>query len=189
VGKANDLRRRLRTHFAARRWRSIKPAFSRVADAEWKTVGSELEALLREAAWIAELRPVVNVQVGAPALATREVPRALVRDVLVIVPSAEPDSVELVGARADGPHMIQSTRRSGADLSVHARRIKSFFGRRPETAALDGLAPIVFSWLAHRGASASRLDPSLSPSAAALQQRLAALLRDERLFHERLEQC
>src|SRR5262245_3408855 len=49
VGKAVNLRRRLRAHFAERRWRGIKPEMSRVIDAEWTEVGSEIEALLREA--------------------------------------------------------------------------------------------------------------------------------------------
>jgi predicted GIY-YIG superfamily endonuclease len=92
VGKAINLRRRLRAHFAARRWRSMKPELSRVVDVEWIEVGSDLEALLREAMLIAELRPPVNVQIAAPELATREVPRALVRDVIVVVPSVERDS-------------------------------------------------------------------------------------------------
>jgi hypothetical protein len=34
VGKAVHLRRRLRAHFAERRWRALKPDMSRVADAE-----------------------------------------------------------------------------------------------------------------------------------------------------------
>ena len=66
VGKAVNLRRRLRAHFAERRWRALKPEMSRAADAEWQEVGSELEALLREAALIEELQPPVNVQIGAP---------------------------------------------------------------------------------------------------------------------------
>jgi predicted GIY-YIG superfamily endonuclease len=196
VGKAVNLRRRLRTHFAERRWRALKPEMSRAADAEWTEVGSELEALLREAALIAELRPIVNVQTGAPELATREVPPALVRDVLVIVPSIEADSAELVAARASGEWMIQRTRRNGADLAVHARRVLRFFSplsdgrlREPER-----LAPIVFSWLAARGQTASRINPhdacdTKTTAAKTLARRLAALLRDERLFHERLEQC
>src|SRR4029077_3877445 len=81
VGKAVNLRRRLRTHFAERRWRALTPAMSRVADAEWTAVGSELEALLRESALIHELQPEVNVQIGPPALDSRDVPRPLVRDV------------------------------------------------------------------------------------------------------------
>ena len=35
VGKAVNLRRRLRAHFADRRWRAIKPGLARAADAEW----------------------------------------------------------------------------------------------------------------------------------------------------------
>jgi len=44
----------------------------------------------------------------------------------------------------------------------------------------------VFSWLAHRGSAATRLDPHDVRDAPDLRRRLAALLRDERLFHERL---
>ncbi len=190
VGKAVNVRRRLRAHFAGRRWRAITPAMSRVADAEWIEVGSEVEALLRESALIHELRPAVNVQIGAPALKTRAIAPALVRDVLVLVPSAEEDSVELVGARADGGWMIQRTRRSGADLAVHAQRVMRFFRsvlpRRGKVS--PPLAPIVFSWLARRGSSATRLDPRDVRDARELRARLAALFRDERLFHERLDQ-
>src|SRR3954467_5720215 len=84
VGKAVHLRRRLRAHFAERRWRALKPEMSRAADAEWVEVGSELEALLREAALIQALQPPVNVRVAAPALATREVRRSLARDLLFL---------------------------------------------------------------------------------------------------------
>ena len=133
VGKAIHLRRRLRAHFAERRWRALKPEMSQAAGAEWREVGSEIEALLREAALIQELQPPINVQIAAPALKTRDIPRALVRDVLVVQPSIESDSVELVGAAVDGRWMIQRTRRNGADLAVHARRVMKFFrGGRAE---------------------------------------------------------
>src|SRR5215470_3684151 len=46
VGKAINLRRRLRAHFTDRRWRALKPGMSRAAGAEWHEVGSEIEALL-----------------------------------------------------------------------------------------------------------------------------------------------
>ena len=55
--------------------------------------------------------------------------------------------------------------------------------------AILSLSPLVFSWLAARGMNATRLDPSDSPTPKTLAFRLRALLRDERLFHERLEQC
>ncbi|MGH9142248.1 MAG: nucleotide excision repair endonuclease, partial [Vicinamibacterales bacterium] len=188
VGKAVHLRRRLRAHFAERRWRTLKPELSRAAAAEWHEVGSEIEALLREAALIQTLRPPVNVQIGAPDLDAREVPRALLRDVLVVQPSIEADSVELIGAAIDGRWMIQRTRRNGADLAVHARRVMKFFtparaderragndeprttSDEPRTTNVPELAPIVFSWLAGRGADATRLDPQSSPSVRDLQR-------------------
>jgi predicted GIY-YIG superfamily endonuclease len=195
VGKAVNLRRRLRAHFADRRWRALKPEMSRAAGAEWQEVGSEIEALLREATLIQDLQPPVNVQTSAPDLGSRDVPRALRRDVLVVQPSIEADSVELVAAALDGRWMIQRTRRSGADLAVHARRLWQFFrlggrktrDRRPATPA-HLLSPLVLSWLAGRGAEATRLDPHDSSSAKELQARLAALVCDDRLFLDRLDQ-
>src|SRR3954467_15011979 len=165
VGKAVHLRRRLRAHFAERRWRAIKPEMSRAAGAEWQEVGSEIEALLREAALIERLQPPINVQVKAPDLETREIPRALMRDVLLVQPSIELDSVELICAAVDGRWMIQRTRRNGADLGVHTRRVMSFFRvlptqgnpkiRERRATSSSPLAPLVFSWLAGRGANAT----------------------------------
>ena len=217
VGKATNIRRRLRAHFARRRWPALKAAMARAVDAEWETVGSELEALLREVTLIAELAPAVNVQTGPPALETREVPRALLRDLIVVVPSVDEASAELVAVRADGPWMIQRARRDGADLAVHTSRLMRFFhsplGRdrvrrsspagatasRPRGANVAGVkaggsgtgvdaAPIVFSWLARRGADATRIDPHDAPTRRDLAARLAGLLADERLFIERIEQ-
>jgi len=187
VGKAINLRRRLRAHFAGRRWRAIKADLSRAACAEWQEVGSELEALLREAELIAALRPSANVQIGPPEMSSREVPAALVRDLIVILPSVEADSAELVGARASGGVMIQRTRRSGVDLAVHTTRVLRFFNSRFRRQEGPARAPIVFSWLAHRGADATRVDPH-EGDARALRSRLRALLGDPELFVERLEQ-
>jgi hypothetical protein len=50
------------------------------------------------------------------------------------------------------------------------------------------LAPIVFSWLARQGSGATRLDPREMKNARDLRVRLAALFRDEGLFHERIDQ-
>src|SRR5262249_20053542 len=183
VGKAVNLRRRLRTHFSERRWRGLKPEFARACDAEWQEVGSELEGLLREAMLISELQPAVNVQTAAPSLVRRAIPRSLMHDVIVIVPSVEEDSVELVAAKVDGRTFIQRTRRNGVDLPVHTTRLMRFFnsalGGRREA---DGLGPIVFSWLAGRGRSATRIDPHDVASPRELRTRLGGLLADDRLF-------
>jgi predicted GIY-YIG superfamily endonuclease len=187
VGKANHLRRRLRAHFAGRRWKGLKAPFARVLDATWQEVGSEIEALLREAALIDELQPVANVQVGAPSFDTRAIPATLVRDVVVVVPSVDPASAELVCARADGGWLITRIRRDGRGLQTHAALVMRFF-RSPLRGRFDAapLAPIVFSWLAGRGASASRVDPHDGATVAALRERLRALVADPALFAERI---
>jgi predicted GIY-YIG superfamily endonuclease len=187
VGKATNLRRRLRAHFSGRRWRGLTAAFVRACGADWQVVGSELEALLREASLIQELQPSANVQVTAPNLDARAIPAALRRDVLVVVPSVDPLSAELVGARVDGDWMIQRTARSGADLKADAARVMRFF-HAPERPRGSGqaLAPIVFSWLAGRGASASRLDPQDFTRPGTLRAHLAVLLADEDLFAGRI---
>jgi len=188
VGKAINLARRLRTHFAVRRWRGLKAPLARVAAAEWEEVGSELEALLREAVLIRDLNPAVNVQVGPPDATARGTPPALVRDVIVLVPAVDPAHAVVVGARADGGWLRLTLARDGSDADAPARRLFRFF-RSPLPAREDPspLAPIVYSWLASRGASATRIDPHAAPTFDALVTRLRKLLMDRDLFTERLE--
>jgi len=189
VGKAINLRRRLRTHFASRRWKALKSELSRVEDVVWREVGSELEALLLEARWIEELAPPVNVQQGEPS-ALRPLSARVVRDVIVLLPSVEPDAVELVAASTVGPTRLLRTWRDGRDLSVEAGRLWTFFDHSledPEPAADRlALAPIVFSWLAGRGANATRLEMRELDSADDLRVRLSVALRSPELFSERL---
>lgn len=187
VGKATNLRRRLRTHFADRNWLGMKPGLSRVERAEWEEVGSELEALLREASAICRLRPKLNSQVGPPGVQRPATPRSLVRDVLLILPSLEPESAELVAARADGPVLTQRTGRHDQELASHTRRLWTFFnGTIAVFPPAASLAPIVFSWLAGRGAATTRLDPNDAASELELRSNLETLLKDSRLFAERL---
>jgi excinuclease ABC subunit C len=189
VGKAVNLRRRLTAQFADRRWRALHPAMARVTQVEYHTVGSEIEALLREAILIRQLQPIANVQIGKPALRTRAIPRALVRDVMVLAPSADAESVELVAARADGQVMLQRANRNGDGLALVAARFCECFGigMGGTRSEIDlPLAPLVFSWLAGRGSGTTRLDPHDAATAEELCVRLAALLKDKALFAERL---
>jgi hypothetical protein len=72
---------------------------------------------------------------------------------------------------------------------VHTQRVMRFFrGALRREARVAALAPIVFSWLYRRGEAATRLDPHDVRDARELRARLAALLQDERLFVERLDQ-
>jgi hypothetical protein len=160
------------------------PALAGVAAIEWQQAGSEIEALLREAVLIRDLQPVVNVQTAAPTLATRAVPPSLVQDVVLLVPSIDPNAAELVAARDDGATMLHRTRRSGAEIARHSRELWTFFTQR--SGAGDGSAPLVFSWLAGRGLHTTRLNPRDSESARHLRVQLGHLLADKGLFSERL---
>lgn len=191
VGKANNLRRRLRTHFSARQWRATRPEFARAVAAEWHEVGSEIEALLREAQLIRELAPVVNVQTSAPSIDTRAIPAALLKDTLIVLPSACADDAELLGARVDGDVLMVRTARDATGITACVAQLRQFFAATGDSGSVFyrsfvGLSPLVYSWLAGRGASATRLDPHDAPTARELERRLALLLRDDDLFTQRI---
>jgi len=187
VGKAINIRRRLRTHFAGRRWKAIKAELSRVDDVVWHEVGSELEALLLEAQWIRDLAPIVNVQRG-DASADRRLASRQARDVLILQPSVAADSVEVIAARTAGPTLIHRICRDGRHLNVDAERLWTFFEVSDVAGRADErpLAPIVFSWLAGRGADATRIEADDLASADDLRARLSIALASPQLFIERL---
>jgi DNA polymerase III epsilon subunit family exonuclease len=65
VGKARDLRARLRSYFAGDRQRpAVEAALGALARVEWRERGSELEAALDELRLIRELRPPANARGG-----------------------------------------------------------------------------------------------------------------------------
>lgn len=67
VGKARDLRARLRSYFSGDRKRpAVEAALGALARIEWRECGSELEAALEELRLIRELRPPANARVGRP---------------------------------------------------------------------------------------------------------------------------
>jgi len=67
VGKARDLRARLRSYFAGDRQRpAVEAALGALERVEWREAGSELEAALEEARLIRELRPPANARGGRP---------------------------------------------------------------------------------------------------------------------------
>lgn len=67
VGKARDLRARLRSYFAGDRQRpAVEAALGALERVEWRELGSELEAALEELRLIRELRPPANARGGRP---------------------------------------------------------------------------------------------------------------------------
>jgi DNA polymerase III epsilon subunit family exonuclease len=67
VGKARDLRSRLRSYFSGDRQRpAVEAALGALEKVEWRVLGSELEAALEELALIRALRPPANARGGRP---------------------------------------------------------------------------------------------------------------------------
>jgi DNA polymerase-3 subunit epsilon len=67
VGKARDLRARLRSYFSGTRQRpAVEAALGALAHVEWHVHGSELEAALEELRLIRELRPAANARATRP---------------------------------------------------------------------------------------------------------------------------
>jgi excinuclease UvrABC nuclease subunit len=63
VGKARDLRARLRSYFSGSRQRpAVEAALGALERVEWRVLGSELEAALEELRLIRELRPPANAR-------------------------------------------------------------------------------------------------------------------------------
>jgi DNA polymerase-3 subunit epsilon len=67
VGRARDLRARLRSYFRSERQRpAVEAALAAAESIEWRVTGSELEAALEELRLIRELRPPGNARVARP---------------------------------------------------------------------------------------------------------------------------
>jgi DNA polymerase III epsilon subunit family exonuclease len=67
VGRARDLRARLRSYFRTERQRpAVEAALGALARVEWRVLGSELEAALEELRLLRELRPPANARGTRP---------------------------------------------------------------------------------------------------------------------------
>ncbi len=67
VGRARDLRARLRSYFRSERQRpAVEAALAALARVEWRVRGSELESALEELRLIRELRPPANARSARP---------------------------------------------------------------------------------------------------------------------------
>jgi DNA polymerase-3 subunit epsilon len=67
VGRARDLRSRLRSYFRSDRQRpAVEAALAAAERIEWRVTGSELEAALEELRLIRELRPPGNARISRP---------------------------------------------------------------------------------------------------------------------------
>ena len=120
VGRARDLRARLRSYFRSERQRpAVEAALAALDRIEWRVLGSELEAGLEELRLLRELRPPGNARSARP---DRYV--YLRRKGEQIVVSSQPGAWGPIGSRRQ------------AELA--ARALQGFEGERPE----DALPPL-----------------------------------------------
>ncbi len=163
VGKAKDLRGRVSSYFreGALRSRRVQKLLDAVFRIEIEPVGSDLEALLREAAWIRRKKPAANVQ---RAVRSREDRRHRFDSMLLLEPASHPfvlrayllkDGV-LVGNIGIGPR--------GAGLSRIERILTDHFFSVPmgptPTAGPEVEVEVVTRWLAAHRDRAVAFDPT-----------------------------
>jgi DNA polymerase III subunit epsilon len=111
VGRARNLRARLRSYFRSERQRpAVEAALAAVDEIEWRVVGSELEAALEELRLLRELRPPANAR------------------------STRPDRYVYLRARGDGVVVSQKTTPYGP---LKSRRRAGLAARALEPAELD----------------------------------------------------
>jgi DNA polymerase III epsilon subunit family exonuclease len=151
VGRARDLRARLRSYFRSDRQRpAVEAALGAVERIEWRVTGSELEAALEELRLIRELRPPANARVSRPE---RQVWLRRRGDTVVATPSPPSDTLvqgpigsrrtAQLAARALLPDELERPasalprlRRRLAELA-DARRFEDAARLRDRTAALE----------------------------------------------------
>jgi DNA polymerase III epsilon subunit family exonuclease len=150
VGRARDLRARLRSYFRSERQRpAVEAALAAVDSIEWRVLGSELEAALEELRLLRELRPPANARSTRP---DRYVYLGVRGERVVVTRSATPHGplksrrrAELA-ARALEPHELERPRealpRLRRKLALHAEalRYEDAARLRDRLAAVEGVA-------------------------------------------------
>jgi DNA polymerase III epsilon subunit family exonuclease len=159
VGRARDLRARLRSYFGSDRQRpAVEAALAALERIEWRELGSELEAALEELRLLRELRPPANAR------------------------GARPDRHLYLEARGDGEG-VRVTSEPGPLGPIRSRRRAELAAR-----ALTGASPAEIAGLAG-GAPLPRVREKLRRLASDRRYEDAARLRDrlealERVVHD-----
>ena len=177
VGKSKDLRRRLRGYFReGKRPERVQRMLDRLHRVELEPSGSDLEAVLREAAQIARRNPEHNVQRRVHRRPDRFDRLDRLRSVLVLEP-AEPPWVLRAYLLRDG-RLIDRVPLGprGGGLARVARLLDAhFFETRPPLRAVSGDAvdvEVVGRWLAAHRERVVAFDPTHLRSSAEVVGRL-----------------
>ena len=158
VGKAANLRERVKSYFRARMSRdekteTILEAVSRI-DIEEK--GSELEALLAEYRAIRDLQPRINVQYDVHERTIRkDTPH---RRLVLVLPSVVPDAAEIFLLRGDEASAQMRTKRS--DIMGLRNGLGAFF--REKAVSPPEEMQIAWSWLGRNEDNVNVIDVDLA---------------------------
>lgn len=187
VGKASNLRQRVKSYFRSRFARDEKTEriLEALSNIEVEETGSELEALLAEYRAIRDLRPTINVQydVHERPAAAEESGR-----LLVVLPSAEPECAEVFLLDRGRAMKQVSVARDEPD-ALRPVLEKFFFGETPPPAAGQDKEEIQIArrWLERNRDRANVLDVDLAGGLDETVRLLARYLREEhsgpRVFH------
>ena len=178
VGKADNLRRRVRSYFTSRALKDAKTAriHSQLHSVEFLTCATGVEALLLEMRMIRDFRPAVNLQTGIHEQPGRY---GNAHNLLLLVPVGDNAEVYLV---KDGTFVARQSVPLGRPPSKKlSSRIKAvYFGtrRRPAAKGENWETEIVARWLAAHKRRLNYVDVDESGEYSSVLRRLTCLLMD-----------
>lgn len=178
VGKAADLRTRVRTYFARRtnRRRRHGELMEHLWRIEWEETGSELRALLLETREIRERNPRYNVQTEVRRS------RPVAGDLVLFLPGSAEGKVELLFLRGGHPAgRIEVDRAKPAAARIR-RALRTALAPEAPPAEDPAAAQIVTTWLRARGDGVNALDLSAAGSMADAGRKIVECLADPELF-------
>jgi len=157
VGKSVNLRSRVGTYFARKDARPEKTQriLDRIWSVEIEVVGSELEALLLEHRLIQLCKPEFNVQAEVHA---GEPGRIAGKRVILVLPSADPEGVELFCLRTGTLEQIHARRDHSNWSDVEGSLEDLYFARRSVAPSPPEALEIVRRWATRRKDSVNVVD-------------------------------
>jgi hypothetical protein len=175
VGKAKNLRRRVQSYFreGAARSKRVERLLASLHRVEFEASGSDLEAILREAAAIARSKPSGNVQRRTVVRGGRS---DRLRSILILEPAAPPFALRAYLVR-DGMLLakVPLGPRGGGVRRVERLLEDRFFSYRPGPSSEDEVAvdvELIARWLAAHRDSVVALDPTHFAQASDVAERL-----------------
>ncbi|MBS12487.1 MAG: hypothetical protein CME19_12885 [Gemmatimonadetes bacterium] len=175
VGKSVHLRDRVKTYFSRRSEREQKTLriLERIWTVELEVVGSELEAMILEARLIQATRPEFNKQV---AIHDRGKPDDA--PFVLVLPSADRESVELLCVRPDAPIGTVRVRKDLADWEDGWSELKQCLAYVPEVDEDEVARKIVWGWIDRNREKVNLVRPEDVGEALELKRVLADHISD-----------